>query len=88
MLARQHAPVAINELARLAQKAKSERARVAAIRELLDRAYGKPRQSVELGPQAADPLQALLDEIDATERLKARDRLNVKIESENPMTRT
>jgi hypothetical protein len=43
-LARAHAPEAIKELARLALKAKSETARVAAIRELLDRGYGKPTQ--------------------------------------------
>ena len=39
-LARAHAPDAIKELARLAIKAKSEAARVAAIRELLDLGYG------------------------------------------------
>ena len=43
-LARAHAPDAINELARLAVKAKSETARIAAIRELLDRGYGKAAQ--------------------------------------------
>jgi hypothetical protein len=43
-LARQHAPAAIVELARLALKAKNETVRVAAIRELLDRGYGKPRR--------------------------------------------
>jgi hypothetical protein len=43
-LARTHAPKAITELGRLAVKAKSETARIAAIRELLDRAYGKPTQ--------------------------------------------
>jgi hypothetical protein len=36
-LARQHAPTVIVELARLALRAKSETARIAAIRELLDR---------------------------------------------------
>ena len=41
-LARTHAAEAIAELARLAMSAKSETARIAAIRELLDRAYGKP----------------------------------------------
>ena len=46
-LARAHAPDAIKELARLAIKAKSETARVAAIRELLDRGYGKVQQMVE-----------------------------------------
>ena len=46
-LARAHARDAIKELARLAIKAKSETARVAAIRELLDRGYGKVQQMVE-----------------------------------------
>jgi hypothetical protein len=45
-LARAHAPAAIQELARLALKAKSETARIAAIRELLDRGFGKPTQFV------------------------------------------
>jgi hypothetical protein len=36
-LARAHAPEAVRELARLAMHAKSETARIAAIRELLDR---------------------------------------------------
>ena len=43
-LARLHTPAAIEELARLAKEAVSEQARVAAIRELLDRAYGKSAQ--------------------------------------------
>jgi hypothetical protein len=46
-LARAHARDAIKELARLAIKAKSETARVAAIRELLDRGHGKVQQMVE-----------------------------------------
>ena len=41
-LARLHAPEAIEELARLATKGRSEATRVSAIRELLDRGYGKP----------------------------------------------
>jgi hypothetical protein len=45
-LARAHAPEAVAELARLAKDAKSETARIAAIKELLDRAYGKPTQFV------------------------------------------
>jgi hypothetical protein len=44
LLARAHAAEALAELARLAVHAKSETARVAAIRELLDRGYGKPTQ--------------------------------------------
>lgn len=43
-LARAHAADAIEELARLAVNAKSETARIAAIKELLDRAYGKATQ--------------------------------------------
>ncbi len=51
-LARAHAPKAIEELARLALKAKSETARVAAIRELLDRGYGKSTQFLAAENQA------------------------------------
>lgn len=40
-LARTHAPDAVKELARLASKARSETARIAAITELLDRGFGK-----------------------------------------------
>jgi hypothetical protein len=43
-LSRAHAPEAIKELARLAMHAKNETARIAAIRELLDRGFGKPTQ--------------------------------------------
>lgn len=70
-LARQHAPTVIVELARLALKAKSETARIAAIRELLDRGYGRPRQAMEVSVPAGDPLQLLLDEIDARSRIEA-----------------
>jgi len=45
-LARSHAPAAIEELARLAIKARSETARIAAIRELLDRGLGKSTQLI------------------------------------------
>ena len=61
-LACAHAPDAIKELARLAVKAKSETARVAAIRELLDRGYGKAQQMVEnedyLSNKTADELRS------------------------------
>lgn len=55
-LARQHAPAAIAELARLALDAESEQARVAAIRDLLDRGYGKPTQPIS-GDDDAPPIQ-------------------------------
>jgi hypothetical protein len=43
-------------------------ARIAAIRELLDRGYGRPRQAVEVSAPAGDPIQELFDEIDALNR--------------------
>jgi hypothetical protein len=70
-LARQHAPAAIAELSRLALKAKSETARIAAIRELLDRGYGRPRQAMEVSGPAGDPLdplRLLMEEIDGISR--------------------
>ena len=45
-LAGQYAPEAIKELGRLATGAESEAARVSAIKELLDRAYGKSTQAI------------------------------------------
>jgi hypothetical protein len=45
-LAAEHAPAIIKELARLATKAKNEATRVAAGRELLDRAFGKAPQAL------------------------------------------
>jgi hypothetical protein len=72
-LARQHAPAAIAELARLAVKAKNETARIAACRELLDRGYGKPRQGLEITPPpSVDPISVLLDEIAADGRNEDR----------------
>jgi hypothetical protein len=41
VLAHKYGPDALKELARLARSAESEAARVAACREILDRAYGK-----------------------------------------------
>jgi hypothetical protein len=67
-LARQYAPTAIVELARLALKAKSDTARITAIRELLDRGYGRPRQAIEVSAPAGDPLQLLFEELDALSR--------------------
>jgi hypothetical protein len=66
----QHAPTVIVELARLALRAKSETARIAAIRELLDRGYGRPRPAMEVSVPADNPLQLLLDEIDARSRIE------------------
>lgn len=65
-LARAHCPDVIAELARLALKAKSEAARVAAIRELLDRGYGKSVQAIDVGTQEGDPFAAFLKTIAGT----------------------
>lgn len=45
-LARTYTADALKELGRLALKAESETARVAAINSLLDRGYGKPNQAI------------------------------------------
>lgn len=55
-LARTHAPAVIAELARLATGAESESARVAAIKELLDRGFGKAAQPVT-GEDGEGPVQ-------------------------------
>jgi hypothetical protein len=47
-LAMSYVPAVIREMARLSRKGKSEMTRVAAGRELLDRALGRPPQSVDL----------------------------------------
>ena len=47
-LAAQYAPAAMIELARLALNSESDAARVAAIKELFDRGYGRPSQSVSM----------------------------------------
>jgi hypothetical protein len=69
--ARQYAPAVIVELARLALRAKNETPRIAAIRELLDRGYGRPRQALEVSAPAGDPLdplKLLFEEIDELSR--------------------
>lgn len=56
--AREHAPAALKELARLMKKAQSEAARVAAAKEILDRAYGKaPQAHTGEGGEGAVKLQ-------------------------------
>ncbi|MBF9234693.1 hypothetical protein [Microvirga alba] len=55
-LARQYVPSVVTELARLAQEAESEQARVSAIKEILDRAYGKATQPIS-GDDDAPPVQ-------------------------------
>lgn len=47
-LAQQHTPAAMNELARIMLNSDSDPARVAAIKEMFDRAYGRPAQAVAI----------------------------------------
>ena len=47
-LASKHGPEVIKELVRLAKNAQGEAARIAAGREVLDRAYGKAPQAMEV----------------------------------------
>jgi len=55
-LARQYTPAALEELARLSTQAQSEQSRVSAIKELLDRAYGKATQPIA-GDAAGEPIK-------------------------------
>jgi hypothetical protein len=50
-----YVPQAIVELARLATKARSEQARVAAIKEMFDRRFGKAHQSADIAVFDVDP---------------------------------
>jgi Xaa-Pro aminopeptidase len=52
----QHSETAVAELARLMVEGQSEQVRVAACREILDRAHGKSRQSVEHTGHGAGPI--------------------------------
>ncbi len=52
-LAQQHTPEMISELVRIALNAESEQARVAAIKEVLDRGHGKSRQSLDVSAEVA-----------------------------------
>jgi hypothetical protein len=45
-LAQRHGPEAIAELWRLSREAEPDAARIAALRELMDRAYGRPAQAI------------------------------------------
>lgn len=56
-LASDHAVAALSTLATIAAKGKSEAARVSAAVAILDRAYGKPAQSMTVGGDPDNPLQ-------------------------------
>ena len=65
-LVSRHGPDAIAELARLSQTATPDSARLSAIGMLLDRAYGKPRQTLEHTGEDGGPIQVTIAGDDAT----------------------
>lgn len=58
-LARAHTAVALQVLVDVAKKGASESARVAAANAILDRAYGKPKQSHEHAGPGGGPIQTV-----------------------------
>jgi hypothetical protein len=79
-LAVQFGPAAITELARLATKAVNEQTRITAIRELLDRAYGRPPQAVAVTSiEETAPSQEVSD----LDRINAISFLLAKVEAQH-----
>ena len=64
-LAREHTDVALSALAEIASSGASESARVSAATALLDRGYGRPRQTLEMEMQSEDRLSQFLRELSA-----------------------
>ena len=56
-LAQEYGEDAIRELATILTTSENHSARIAAAKELLDRGYGKSKQSVELGGPEGGPMQ-------------------------------
>jgi len=56
-LAAEHTPEALDEILRLMREAQNETTRLAAARDIIDRAYGKPTQSVEQTGKDGGPIQ-------------------------------
>lgn len=56
-VAQLHGPQAIAELVRIMTSSESDSARVTAARELLDRGYGKPAQSLEHSGPEGQPIE-------------------------------
>jgi len=54
-----HGPEAVAELARLMNEGQTEHVRIAACREILDRAYGKSRQSIEHTGHNSGPITVM-----------------------------
>ena len=66
----QHGPTAVAELARLMTEGRTDQVRIAACREILDRAYGKSRQAIEHTGADAGPIKvAKLEDKEKMRRL-------------------
>lgn len=52
-VAQQYTDEAFEILLKIAREGENESARVSAVREILDRGWGKPAQSIEAGPKLA-----------------------------------
>ena len=72
-LARESAPAAVKELVRLSTGAENETTRVAAIKELLDRGYGKPQAGVDLNVSGEMSLVEVLEAAAMLEDERAAD---------------
>ena len=68
-LAGEHGPTALAELVRLSTDAKNEQTRVAACKEILDRAYGKSPQSLEHSGKISNPIQEDVSDLEIARRV-------------------
>lgn len=59
-MARMHTQTALDALVQIASRGESEAARVSAATAILDRAYGKPQQSVQHGSDPENPFPAVI----------------------------
>lgn len=64
--ARAYTTEAVEELARIMRESESDAARVSAIREILDRAHGKPSQAVAIGGDPNAPPVSTKTEVDVS----------------------
>jgi uncharacterized protein DUF5681 len=81
-LCRTYTADAVKELGKLALKAKGEMTRVIAIRELLDRSYGRPMQAMEVQLEDSRPTQDHERELTPPEVLAALGSILDKAERE------
>lgn len=70
-LARAHTPMCVEQLVRLASRARSESARAMAIQQLMDRAWGKAPQSIKMSGDADNPLRHVHSQMTPEEAAEA-----------------